>query len=126
MARTAKSPFYDPTSKHSHQVDMLYDFTIKSQYSSEEGDSVEAETAAMHSQLDNKHGEATAVSRFRQIWFTDCRSVHDMYVKQSCRKWPIIVLSTQIVSMLQIVAGTIPELVTPLFKMRHRLIPLTS
>ena len=47
------------------------------QYSNEEGDRIRAAIAGMRGQLDSRNWEATAAASMRQIWFTDCKSVHD-------------------------------------------------
>ena len=71
------------------------------QYSSEEGDRIRAAIAAMRGQLDSKDWEATAAASFQQIWFTDCKSVHDSLINPVMAKMADKRLSIEIASMRQ-------------------------
>ena len=48
----------------------------------EEGDRIRAAIVDTMNKLDRKRWEATSAASIPQIWFTDCKSVHDTLVRR--------------------------------------------
>ena len=55
----------------------------------------------MRGQLDSRNWEATAAANLQQIWFTDCKSVHDALVNPVMAKMADKRLSIEFASMRQ-------------------------